>query len=65
MKVGDIWVYPEGSDNLLLYWKDPEPLMIKYFSFATYHGRILQVAFNCTAKDKYSIVQNIKGKMNF
>lgn len=52
---GQLTVFGEGSDVSLLHFEDTnEPLDVKYFSFATWHNRIVQVAFNCVPKDKHS-----------
>lgn len=53
-RTGGIDVFPEGSDIPLLHLDDPNPLMIKYFAFSTWDNRVVQVAFNCKAKDAYS-----------
>jgi hypothetical protein len=49
---GGIWVFSEGSDLPLLHLIDPDPLQIEYIGFATWHNRVIQVAFNCRAKDE-------------
>jgi len=57
---GILVLYPEGSELPLLSWKDPNPLQIKFFSFSSYNGRLLEVAFGCKPKDIFSSVANTK-----
>lgn len=51
---GGIYVFSEGNDIPLLYLMDPNPLRINYFTFSTWDNRVIQVVFNCKAKDSYS-----------
>ncbi|ODN00610.1 hypothetical protein Ocin01_06083 [Orchesella cincta] len=55
--LGHVSVFGEGSDVALLHFEDTnEPLQIRYFGFATWHNRVVQVAFNCVPKDSHSTV---------
>lgn len=62
---GHLSVFGEGSDVSLIHLEDAnEPLQVRYFSFATWHNRVVQVAFNCIPKDPYSTVDiRSKGKI--
>lgn len=51
---GALYVFAEGSEVPLLHVVDADPLRINYFAFATWNNRVVQVAFNCQAKDSYS-----------
>lgn len=64
---GQLTVFGEGSDVSLLHFEDTnEPLDVNYFSFATWHNRIVQVVFNCVPKDKHSTADiHSLGKSNF
>ncbi|CAL8148842.1 unnamed protein product [Orchesella dallaii] len=54
-RIGHLSVFGEGSDVALLHFEDTnDPLQIRYFGFATWHNRIVQVAFNCVPKDSHS-----------
>ena len=44
---GTLSATPEGNDIPLLFWKDPEPLQVAYFGFATWQSRTILVAFDC------------------
>jgi hypothetical protein len=62
---GNLTVTPEGSDVSLLQWQDPHPLPIKFFSFSSYNGRLLEVAFDCKPKDIFSSIPKAKGQNHF
>lgn len=63
---GELWVYSEGSYMPLLHWKDPDPLKIRYFGFAAYDDVVVEVAFNCKAKDLHSLIfQHKPGQIIF
>lgn len=55
-KNGEIWVHSEGSEMPLLHWIDDHPFPIRHFSFASYDGVILQVAFNCKISSNHYII---------
>lgn len=55
---GELSVYSEGIPQPLLYWKDSDPLNVRFVSFSAYEGVLVQVAFNCKNSKDFALLSS-------